>query len=101
MRLYIAGPISGVPDHNEPAFSRAEQRLSDNPITHVGVGGTTPWAEYVKFDLHVMLDCDGIAVLPDWEESRGASLEVYVAQQLAMPVLTVDEWIRGPEEGPQ
>lgn len=36
---------------------------------------------------------DGIAVLPGWECSRGARLEVDVAHALRLPVLPVDQWI--------
>lgn len=28
-RLYVAGPMSGLPDHNYPAFREAATRLRD------------------------------------------------------------------------
>jgi hypothetical protein len=40
-----------------------------------------------------MLDCDGVALLPDWEFSTGARNEVNVAGLLKMPVKTYTDWI--------
>lgn len=97
MKLYISGGISGYADGNKPAFKQAELALSDagysvvNPAEHEVEGWT--WAQYLKYDLPLMLQCEGVAVLNGWFHSKGANLEVYVARQLGMQVKTPEQWI--------
>lgn len=95
--LYLSGPMSHFPDHNNEAFQDYAKRLR-----YAGYGVVNPadfprdldsWEEYVKRDLRHLLDCQGVAVLDGWQESRGAVLEVDLAHQLKLPVLTVDRWI--------
>jgi hypothetical protein len=40
----------------------------------------------MRADLSSLLLSDGICVLPNWKNSKGASLEVYVAQALDIPI---------------
>ena len=99
MKLYLAGPMSGYKDHNYPAFHAAAARLRAaghqviNPAElnpeNEGMQGITPkpiWRNSMKRDLPQLLTCDAVAVLPDWEKSRGARLEVFVAATLGMTI---------------
>lgn len=97
--LYVSGPMSGIEDHNFPAFREAAQRLHiegryivEDPSAK-GVMGGWSWEDYLRHDLLQMLRCDGVAVLPGFEMSKGAMLEVSVARQLAMPVHPVLWWV--------
>lgn len=95
MRVYLSGPMTGYPDHNFPAFNDAAGRLRAagyqvvNPAD-AGADPTRTWADYLRADLYDVLAADMVAVLPGWQASRGASLEVHVAQQLGVPVVPVD-----------
>lgn len=97
MRLYIAGPMTGLPDYNFPAFNQAAVDLRAlgydvaNPAKN-GADPSKPWDWYMRCALTQMLVCDGVAVLPGWAASRGASLEVHVARRLEIPVRAVHEW---------
>lgn len=97
MKLYIAGPMSGIEEHNFPAFYLAEAQLREagyrvvNPASVNQIG--TPWTDCLKKDLKKLLDCDGLALLPGWEHSRGATLEHDVAERLEYPIHTVIEWL--------
>ena len=97
MRLYVAGPMTGYPNWNHPAFHVAAFRLRAagftvaNPADHGP--GETDWFVCVRRGLRELLDVEGVATLPGWEQSRGAALEVHVACALNMPVRTVEEWI--------
>jgi hypothetical protein len=97
-RIYIAGPMSNMPDHNLPAFAEAAERLAAagyetvNPGAKGVIDGWS-WADYLRDDLPRLLAGDGVAVLDGWHESRGARLEVYVATQLDMDVRAVDDWL--------
>jgi hypothetical protein len=46
-----------------------------------------PMRHYMKRDLPAVLDADFVAVLPGWERSQGAQLEVHVARTCGIPVL--------------
>jgi hypothetical protein len=99
MRLYIAGPMTGLPEFNYPAFYRAAEALAAkgfdtiNPARADGREGCRSWLDYMRASLRDVADCDGIAVLPGWGESRGAALEVHIARSLDLPVKRLDEWL--------
>ena len=95
--LYLSGPMTGYPEHNRAAFTQAEEQLLAaghdvlSPV-YAAPHGTT-WADYLRADLVLLLRAEAVAVLPDWEASRGARLEVHVAQALGMTVLPVERWL--------
>lgn len=91
--VYVSGPMSAYPGLNYPAFFEAETRLKTlgyevlNPARHPK---QPSWADYLKLDLADVLRAEVVAVLPGWEASRGAALEVHVAHQLGTPVLPLE-----------
>jgi len=97
-RLYVAGPMSGYPESNYPAFNEAARRLTDagfevlNPATSV-VGTEAHYVDFLREDLRMMLECHGVALLEGWWESVGARNEAQVAGILKMPVRPVAEWL--------
>lgn len=98
MRLYISGPMTGIPDWNFPAFNAAAEVLSEYgyDVSNPAGGGADSgksWADYLKEDIRLLLDCDGVATLPGWTASRGACLEVHIARSLGMPVRAWHEWL--------
>ena len=42
------------------------------------------WEEYMRADLRALVGCEAIALLPGWEQSRGARTEVSIAAELGM-----------------
>ena len=107
MHLYVAGPMTGYPEWNAPAFTAARDQLQAAgytvtiPLEIVPVDSPAaipPWEECLRRDLKVLLDCDGVAVLSGWDQSRGASLEVYVANRVGLPVKTVAAWLGPPAD---
>jgi len=101
MRLYIAGPMTGKKDFNYPAFNKAEKELRNagfdvaNPTNNFP--GETPgdrsWREYVSAGIIQMLQCDGVAALGGSHTSRGAILEIFIAQHIYIPVHSWRHWI--------
>ena len=106
MRIYIAGPMTGYEDWNFTAFFKAEAELEAlghdvvNPAHNDGVtleealkSAGDPacpnhtWSYYMRRDLPHVLGVDAICVLPGWQNSRGASLEVHVAKAVGIPLL--------------
>lgn len=94
VKLYLAGPMSHYPDHNYEAFQSAARELrmlgytvanpaEINPDTGIG------WKASMLRDIPHVLSADALALLPDWQLSRGARLEVHIAQELGIPTLPV------------
>ena len=88
---YLAGPMSGIPEHNYPAFRAAAKALRDKGYRILSPHEETPcpdhdhpmpYAYYIRRDLLALLTrCDSIALLPGWENSSGAQLEYAVAEK--------------------
>lgn len=91
MTIYIAGPMSGLPELNHPAFNAAAQELRDigfdvvNPVD-ICKDKSAKWSDCMRADIAALVECDSIVLLPGWENSRGAQLELSIAKALGMPV---------------
>lgn len=98
MKLYLSGPMSGIENFNFAAFASAAEYLRGKGYYVVSPaeadeedGGvvdgkaTMSWGDYIRRDIQLLLDVDGVVTLPGWRNSRGARLETYVARELGMP----------------
>ncbi|MBS1169536.1 MAG: hypothetical protein H6R01_454 [Burkholderiaceae bacterium] len=101
MRLYISGPMTGLPDYNRPAFHAAAAILRDRSY-HVQNPAENPapecgsWPAYMRMALRQMLICDAIVLLPGWENSRGATEELRVAMTCGMTVFQIEHFSEVP-----
>jgi hypothetical protein len=90
MKFYISGPITGYPDDNKPAFDRTAEilRASDfavlNPHDLDLIDKVETWEDNLKRDIRYLVDCDAVLLLPGWDKSKGARLEVSIAYHLGM-----------------
>jgi hypothetical protein len=97
MKLYIAGPMTGLPDFNHPAFHAAAAKLRSlgyevaNPA-EICPDTSMPYGECMRLDIREMTHCDGLAMLPDWHLSRGAMLEVETAKAMDMQTRSLEWW---------
>jgi len=96
VKVYIAGPMTGIKDHNYPAFHAAATQLRAegydvvNPAEQpYGMGKT--WEFYMRLGLQGLLQCDEILMLPGWRNSKGAVLERQVAETLGMTVSDMED----------
>lgn len=106
LRVYIAGPMTGKPNLNFPAFhaKAAELRaLGHHVINPAELNGgadelvacadmsadelAAHWQRCMRKDITELMTCDAIALLPGWQNSRGATLEHHVAAALRFAVL--------------
>ena len=96
--VYVAGPMTGIEDYNFPAFNDAARTLRNagfivfNPAEmdtpedieqyRRGSAGaeSETWRYFLARDLEIVLTkADAIVVLPGWQNSQGATLEVTTA----------------------
>lgn len=116
MRIYLAGPMTGIPHFNYPAFNsaaaflRREGHVVFNPAEHdtemFGKDISNPAGDAEKatadhgFDRRAALkadlawicdNADAIALLPGWGKSTGACAEKALATALGLEVLELPE----------
>ncbi len=109
LKLYLAGPMSGIKGYNVDAFVDGKERLEqegysiqlpadlDDPNiverlrkSPDGLGDVTgmTWGDCLALDVKLISDeCDGVAVLPGWSRSRGARLETFVSYLNKKPII--------------
>lgn len=95
-RIYIAGPMTGLPGYNYAAFNSAAAHLRalghtvENPAENP-VPPCKSWEGYMRLGLRQLTHCDTIALLPNWTDSRGACVEYDLAGMLGCHITTVAE----------
>lgn len=92
IRIYIAGPMTGLPDFNYPAFHAEAARLralgfhvenpAENPAPPCG-----SWSGYMRLAVAQLVTCEAICLLPGWGASRGATIEHGLAVHLGLTVM--------------
>ncbi len=96
MKVYISGPMTGIPDFNFPAFMHAESMIAARGHTAInpaknGLTKSHSWREHMKADIRMLLDADAITLLPGWASSKGAACEYQIASALGIPIFSFDE----------
>lgn len=110
LKLYISGPIKGLPEAAALARFRAAEweirAAGHEPVNPFdcaaecgysqecpGEGTDAHYDHYLRGDLIEMLACDGVALLDGWEASRGARIEQTIAVQVGLPVAPIRTWL--------
>lgn len=94
-RIYIAGPMSGLPELNYPAFNAKAAELramgyhvenpAENPPPHCN-----SWLGYMRLALVQIARCDAVVMMPGWEKSRGARIEHQLAVGLGLEIIGIE-----------
>ena len=110
--LYLAGPMRGIPQFNFPMFHKYTKILREEgySVTSPAEMDTEDWGEeafkdplgltvdHPDFDLRSTLgadlefictSADVVAVLPNWENSKGVKAEIATAEALGIEVIYV------------
>lgn len=93
-KCYVAGPMTGHPEFNYPAFHAAADKLRAMGFEVVSPAELNPvepdlqvdedyhrklYPSFMRRDIAALIECDHIVMLDGWEESKGASLEHHIA----------------------
>jgi hypothetical protein len=98
MKVYIAGPMTGYFRFNYPAFNAAQADLEErghevlSPAVH-DLTVPKPWDFYMRHAIGLLIQADAIALLPGWDNSRGATLEHIIGGALGMDIRPIEEWV--------
>lgn len=92
-RVYISGPMTGIPDHNRTEFSRASLAVAMsgnipvNPHQLDHSGHDQSWEEFMRVDLAALATCQACYMLRGWRYSRGAKWEHREAKRQGLLVV--------------
>jgi len=94
-RVYLAGPMTGLPEKNYPLFMevaaelRAEGHIVYNPAEFAprrpadAFPIREAFSEYCKF---ICEEAEELVLLPDWEASLGVSAELALAKNCGLRI---------------
>lgn len=100
MFIYLSGPMSGLPQHNVPAFNAATKLLRKkgfrviNPAELDKKEHCRTWEACLRRDIRELSYCTDIATLPGWTKSRGAKLEVHIGKALSYEIHPVGFYLK-------
>lgn len=91
MTIYISGPMTGHTDLNFPLFADVALALRMAGFDVVNPAElhqkeSPSWADCMRVDIAALVECESIVMLPGWQQSRGARLELHIARELGLRV---------------
>ena len=93
MKIYISGKISGTnlteTRKRFAAAAKAMKRLGYEPVNPLdnGLSEQDTWEVHIIKDIATLLQCKAIYMLQDWQDSKGARIEYYIATEIGMPIM--------------
>ena len=104
MRVYLSGPITGVPDYKDRFQTAADLILAEgntvvNPANmDMVIDGELTHKQIMEMDIRLMECCDAVYMLPGWENSKGAKREHAEAMIRRMKVRYLEDREEGKRE---
>lgn len=92
MKIYISGPVTGHKNYKEQfgSMSYLLKKYGHKPVNPVqvmdSVRGVLDYKTILNADLELLEGCDGILLLPGFEESKGAKKEFEKAKKLELKI---------------
>ena len=95
--FYLSGPMTGVPEFNYPYFryvAAALRKLGYSVVNPAELtAGSTDRIACLRQDIKALCDCSGLILLPGWEGSVGAHLELHLAHRLELRIHTLSDFL--------
>lgn len=104
MKIYISGPVTGHKNYKEQFGSmsyllKREGHGAVNPVQIMEpVCGVLDYKTILQADLELLEGCDGILMMPGWEESQGAQKEYAKATRQGLQVFFAESIAKLPNE---
>ena len=89
MKIYISGPMAGIPNFNRAAFKKAQITLEalGHEVFNPGDQPPATRRQILEFDITwICRHAEGMVMLFDWVRSSGAAAERATAKALGIPV---------------
>ncbi|WP_233268176.1 DUF4406 domain-containing protein [Vibrio metschnikovii] len=89
-KIYIAGPMTGLPDFNKPKFFKTEFNLRCENYTVLNpaiLPDGLEHHEYMEICLPMVRVSDAVYMLKGWENSKGANMEHDYARDIGLEVI--------------
>lgn len=97
-KIYIAGKVSGESMAECIMKFGAVQKqieamgfIAVNPLETVGHWDIS-WEDAMKLCIVALMGCDGMVLLPDWQESTGAKIERQLAEDLCLTICNSNDF---------
>ena len=95
-KIFISGPITGVPNYREN-FHKAEELLLSNgafiPLNPAVLPEGMEPGDYMRITFAMLEAADGVLLLDGWYNSIRASLEQSYAGYIGKPTMYIDEFL--------
>ena len=93
--VYLAGKITGDPKYRSK-FRAAAQMLELSGFAVVNPATLPPsgfeYAAYIRMSAAMLVECEAVCFLNDWEDSAGARDEYELARVTGKEIFFFDEW---------
>lgn len=93
MKVYISGKISGEDQGRmTQKFRQAADQVKAYGYESVcpldnGVSPSEPWNKHMAADFALLLECEAIYLLTDWDDSTGSRIEKNIAEEVGLDVM--------------
>jgi|688.fasta_scaffold167701_4 hypothetical protein len=91
-KIYLSGKITGLTyEQAFDKFAKAEKTASTlakeviNPMT-LNHNHDKSWESYMLEDIKYLFNCDSIFMINNWDESKGARIEYFIAREMKIEI---------------
>jgi hypothetical protein len=94
---YLSGPMTGLHEMNRPFFNHVANLITASfevkeVINPAKQDSSLSWQETMEVDLNdIRTRASCLILLPGWNLSKGAKIEVQLAISLGLPLITYEE----------